>query len=302
MWRSARDGSRVTSKTLRVGRRFPIGSSRSGVCLRAGYSPETPQNLVMSGIRITDETGATGLPVFSMAWLLHFRMPMSHPASSATNKSDSVSARCWDQNTAGKNTGKRVAPLGFTLVELLVVIAIIGILVGLLLPAIQVAREASRRTQCQNNLKQIGLGLIHYHDQHETFPVGCVEWRPWGNTTQRQLAWSVYLLPHLEQQPLFERLDLSRAFDDPANAVAAATVLPVLLCPSVPTEHLLLASGRGPTHYGGIFGERIISPNNPPKGVMLNDQAVPIREVLDGTTYTLILGEDSQFSDGELMG
>jgi prepilin-type N-terminal cleavage/methylation domain-containing protein len=188
---------------------------------------------------------------------------------------------------------------GFTLVELLVVVGLIGVLVALLLPAVQAAREAARRTQCQNNLKQIGLGLIRYHDQHGTFPVGCVEWRPWGNTTYRQLAWSAYLLPYIEQQPLFERLDLSLAFDDPANAVAAATVLPVLLCPSVPAEHLSLTSGRGPTHYGGIFGERITSPNNPPKGVMLFDQAIPIREVLDGATYTLIVGEDSQFSDGE---
>jgi prepilin-type N-terminal cleavage/methylation domain-containing protein len=188
---------------------------------------------------------------------------------------------------------------GFTLVELLTVIAIIGVLVALLLPAVQASRESARRTQCQSNLKQIGLGLIHFHDQHGAFPVGCVEWRPWLGTTERQLAWSAYLLPYVEQRSLFDRLDLSKTFDDPANAAAAATLLPIYLCASTPAEYLQLPSDRGPTHYGGIIGERITSPNNPFKGVMLYDQAISIREILDGATYTLIVAEDSLFPDGE---
>jgi prepilin-type N-terminal cleavage/methylation domain-containing protein len=188
---------------------------------------------------------------------------------------------------------------GFTIVELLVVIAIIGVLTGLLLPAVQSAREAARRTACQNNLKQIGLGLQHYHDLHGAFPIGCVEWRPWGNTTNRQLAWSAYLLPYVEQQPLYDCLNLNLPFDDPANRVASATVLEVFLCPSTDPELTLLTSGRGPSHFGGIYGERIISPNAPPKGVMLLDRAIRIAEVLDGTTFTLIVGEDSRFPDGE---
>ncbi len=188
---------------------------------------------------------------------------------------------------------------GFTLVELLVVIAIIGVLAGLLLPAVQATRESARRTQCQNNLRQLGIGLLRYHDQHDAFPVGCVEWRSWGNTTNRQLAWSAYLLPYIEQQSLFDRLDLSKPFDDPVNAESASTVLNVYLCPSADQLLTLPHSARGPSHYGGIFGERIVPPNNPPKGVMLIDQAIRIPEILDGTSFTLIVGEDSRFPDGE---
>lgn len=188
---------------------------------------------------------------------------------------------------------------GFTLVELLVVIAILGVLVGLLLPAVQAARESARRMQCQNNLKQIGIGLLRYHDQHSAFPVGCVEWQPWGNTTNRQLAWSVYLLPYIEQQSLFDRLDLSKPFDDPLNSDAASTTLSIYVCPSVDLTYANKTSPRGPTHYGGIIGERITGPNNPFKGVMLYEQAISIPEILDGTTFTLIVAEDSGFSDGE---
>ena len=190
-------------------------------------------------------------------------------------------------------------PLGFTLVELLVVIAVIGMLVALLLPAVQAAREAARRAHCQNNLKQIGLGLQQYHDQHEVFPIGCIEWRRWLSTTGRQLAWSAYLLPFLEQQPLYDRLDLSKPFDDPVNANPASTVLSVYVCPSSASEIAHSSSGRAPSHYGGIYGERIVPPNDPPKGVMLIDQAISIPEVLDGAAFTLIVAEDSKFLDGQ---
>ncbi|MCH2594226.1 MAG: DUF1559 domain-containing protein [Pirellulales bacterium] len=190
-------------------------------------------------------------------------------------------------------------PGGFTLAELLVVIAIIGVLVALLLPAVQAAREAARRTTCQNNLKQIGLGLQHYNEQHGAFPIGCIEWRPWGGTTQRQWAWSAYLLPFLEQQSLYNQLDFTKPFDDPDNSIAAKTHLPVFNCPSAHSLASTSETTRGLTHYGGIYGERINSPNNPAKGVMLIDRAIRIPEISDGTSYTLIVGEDSRFADGE---
>src|SRR5439155_23596548 len=97
----------------------------------------------------------------------------------------------------------------FTLVELLVVLAIIALLIALLLPAIQRAREAANATFCKNNLRQIALGLVQYHDQRGKFPVGCVEWRPTLVGPQRQLAWSAYLLPFLEQQAVADRIDFS---------------------------------------------------------------------------------------------
>jgi len=195
----------------------------------------------------------------------------------------------WSRQKAGR---------GFTLVELLVVLAVIGILVGLLLPAVQMAREAARRASCLNNLRQMGIGLHNYHDVHRTFPPGGIEPRTPANPTGRQLAWSLFLLPFVEQQPLHEQIDTGKAFDAPENAVAAATILSVYICPSAP-EGSKLQSGRGPCCYGGIYGERITSPNSPPKGVMLYDRAISIAEIRDGTTSTLVISEDCDFADGQ---
>ena len=182
--------------------------------------------------------------------------------------------------------------------ELLVVAAIVGLLLALLLPAVASARAAARRAHCQNNLRQIGLGLLLHHGAHQNFPVGCFEWRADGDSPQRQLAWSAYLLPFLEESALFEQLDLSAAFDSRRNAAAARTLLPVYLCPtSLRGEQLV--GDRGPIDYGGIFGERISSPNNPPKGVMLIDRAISLSQVTDGASHTLIVAEDSRFLDGE---
>lgn len=129
---------------------------------------------------------------------------------------------------------------GFTLVELLVVIAIIGVLVALLLPAVQAAREAARRTQCANNLKQIGIAFQNYHDVHKRFPFA--SHRPnntafnsfrdvapsiWGTT------WAISILPQLEQQPLYDKWDHSLGYGANANQrLVTGTVLSVMHCPS----------------------------------------------------------------------
>ena len=110
----------------------------------------------------------------------------------------------------------RLRRRAFSLIELLVVIAIIAILMALLLPAIQKVRAAADSLRCRNNLKQIGIACHHYHNDNGTLPPGGIEWRPFGNTTKRQLAWSAFILPYIEQDNLSKQLDLSKAFDSPS--------------------------------------------------------------------------------------
>ncbi len=185
----------------------------------------------------------------------------------------------------------------FTMVELLVVLAIIGILVSLLLPAVQSVREAARRMQCQNNLHQIGIALHNYHSAFRKFPPGGIEVRP-EVRRGKQLAWSAFLLPFLEESAAYERVDFSYAFDHPVNEKVAATTIETYMCPST-TRVTPLSRGRGVTDYGGIYGERIVSTNTPPRGVMIHDQAIRFRDIIDGTTRTLMVSEDAGFPDGQ---
>ena len=187
---------------------------------------------------------------------------------------------------------------GFTLIELLVVIAIIGGLLSIALPAVQAARHAARRTQCQNNLRQVGVALHSYHAARGHFPMGGLEWRPRASSKNRQLAWSAFLLPYLEQQSLYDSLDLATAFDSVENETGAAKIISIYVCPSS-RRGARRVDGRGPCDYGGIYGERITSPNRPPKGTMLYDTAISIDHIQDGLSHTLIIAEDSRFDDGQ---
>jgi hypothetical protein len=176
--------------------------------------------------------------------------------------------------------------------------AVIAVLVSMLLPAVQSARESARRTACANHLHQMGLALHSYHDLHHTVPPGGIEWRGGTDLSKRQIGWAAFLLPQLEQRSVYERIDWSKAFDSPENAPAAATVIDALLCPSTRREAPWV-EGRGACDYGGIYGERISSPNDPPKGIMLYDRPVRIEDVTDGLSGTLILAEDSGWPEGQ---
>ncbi|MDP1799531.1 MAG: DUF1559 domain-containing protein, partial [Planctomycetaceae bacterium] len=136
---------------------------------------------------------------------------------------------------------------GFTLIELLVVIAIIAILIALLLPAVQQAREAARRTQCRNNLKQLGLACHNYHDAFNQFPHnydarGPLEVSTGGGQWQNgpgTFGWIVMALPYFDQAPLYNRFNFSDNNGGPgwtstANTVPSTTILPALMCPSNP--------------------------------------------------------------------
>ncbi len=145
---------------------------------------------------------------------------------------------------------------GFTLVELLVVIAIIGILIGLLLPAVQMAREAARRMQCTNNLKQLGLACQNYHSAHEVYPAGAFSIRN-GNGETRRVSVFVPLTPFIEQAPLFEQIandSYNAEFNSDAPSQSYLTSpLEELLCPSDGDASAI--SGQAPVSYRVSFGD-----------------------------------------------
>lgn len=154
---------------------------------------------------------------------------------------------------------RRAKVAGFTLVELLVVIAIIGVLVALLLPAVQSARESARRVQCGNNLKQYGLGIQNYHDTFQVFPINATGTS--GSGLPR-LTWQVRVLPFMEQSAIFNNIDFN--IDARRSPVAGGTILwgvspPYTHCPSdaaVPKVMLSGTAARAQCNYGGSLGSQ----------------------------------------------
>ena len=186
----------------------------------------------------------------------------------------------------------------FTLVELLVVVAIIGILISLLLPAIQAARESARRVQCMNNLRQIGLALTAYHDAYGAFPRG-----GWP-AASANLSWSASILPYIEGTNMHKLLNPAVAYTDPANLAAGQTVLPIFLCPTAPSGRTLRKSADLPvssphtyarTHYGAVNGERGLraagATNSPERGAMIFERSISLGEISDGTSQTILISE-----------
>jgi len=218
---------------------------------------------------------------------------------------------------------RRVAPRGgFTLIELLVVIAIIGVLIALLLPAVQSAREAARRSQCVNNLKQLGLALQTYHDQQGAFPLGG-QWQYFlaPNTSTVSTTGGVWpaLLAQLEQAPLFNSINFSRNMYQAANNTINGVGINVLWCPSDPSiskgrkcsfEFDALPPGMDQimyySSYAGCVGtwdqEPFPAPNwntvaqytaqmAQANGTIYMESSVRIADITDGTSNTILVSE-----------
>src|SRR5262245_55260474 len=144
--------------------------------------------------------------------------------------------------------------IGFTLVELLVVIAIIGVLVALLLPAVQAAREAARRTQCTNNIRQLGLAVHNFHDVNLVFPASQDQWINSKGATIG-CSWHTRVLPFIEQQAIYQQYNFDAAWDDAATNAKPftgiiSTKIKGFLCPTAPPENTRpVNNGRGNTDY-----------------------------------------------------
>jgi prepilin-type N-terminal cleavage/methylation domain-containing protein len=140
---------------------------------------------------------------------------------------------------------------GFTLVELLVVIAIIGVLVALLLPAVQAARESARRMSCTNNQRQMGVALHNFHDTFGTFPPGGVTNGPCCGT-QSGPTWTIFILPYMEQQALYDRYDQTQANEGANNAFVRTQFVKSYSCPSDPLIKRTMVPASGPGQVAGL--------------------------------------------------
>jgi prepilin-type N-terminal cleavage/methylation domain-containing protein/prepilin-type processing-associated H-X9-DG protein len=146
-------------------------------------------------------------------------------------------------------------PPGFTLVELLTVIAIVGILVALLLPAIQAARESGRRTQCTNHLKQLSIGLTNFESALAKFPAGQRWSAPRSETGSYAIAWSATILPYIEQRAISDRIDSRFPLSDPRNLPATGQIVSLYLCPSTSIFEPHRSDGGHLMNLGGAAGE-----------------------------------------------
>jgi prepilin-type N-terminal cleavage/methylation domain-containing protein/prepilin-type processing-associated H-X9-DG protein len=193
---------------------------------------------------------------------------------------------------------------GFTLIELMVVVFVIAILTALLLPAVQQAREAARRTQCANNQKQIALGLVNYENAQGSLPMGSSSVQGWS-TGSFHLA----MLPYLEQAPIYNILNFDVNYAESQNATIHNTRPATLVCPSDPAAYnqvtidgaFAFALCAFPvqmrfTSYGGSLGTFYQYSRDPARkaqqnGLIFHRDTVRIAEITDGTSNTILLGE-----------
>jgi prepilin-type N-terminal cleavage/methylation domain-containing protein len=218
----------------------------------------------------------------------------------------------------------RLLRRGFTLVELLVVIAIIGVLVALLLPAVQSARESARRMQCSNNVKQIGIGLHGFHDTHGFLPAGGVT----KAEARLQIpggvlhGWGVFLLPYVEQKALYDQYRLDKDFRGPENKAVRETYVKMFLCPSSPVQKRQDTATSGGFTWNAASGDYFVNNSvstvlstanlidnytgGQEQGVMNVDQYHRFSQITDGLSNTAWIHEDAgrptQYRAGKRIG
>ena len=206
---------------------------------------------------------------------------------------------------------------GFTLVELLVVIAIIGILIGMLLPAVQQVRESARRSSCSNNMRQLALGLTGYRSTFEHFPSGNMSSRNLSfdrAITSHGINWSCLILPYIEQQAQYDNVfEESNGFsflNDAFNSAEGENVLPIYICPSCPMADINPIRNpdrHAKSNYVGIWGTNVgasgtdytqVVPNGDTvyddsihNGIMFLDSEISLNDIKDGVSNTFVLGE-----------
>lgn len=193
---------------------------------------------------------------------------------------------------------------GFTLVELLVVIATIGLLVALLLPAVQAAREGARRTQCVNNLKQTGIACQNYHEAMRSLPPGYCAARPYvdgATDTAPGWGWEAFILPQLEQRAFYDAITFAFPIEHPSNARAVQTRVPPYICPSdvAPDTPYAVPDANGntvvlaaPSSYSASIGnDNSGVADLTGNGAFYRNSGTRFTDILDGTTFTILVGE-----------